>query len=67
MCARVECRVPSRVELASAGELILHNDRKVADEQSARGEQLGNNNKVHVPFLYMFQAGAVYVSRSGPR
>jgi hypothetical protein len=57
----------SRVELASAGELILHNDGEMANEQSRGRDQLSNNNKIHNQILYVFQAGAVYVSRRAPR
>jgi hypothetical protein len=57
----------SRVELASAGELILHNDGEMANEQSGSRDQLSNNNKIHNQILYVFQARAVYVSRFAPR
>ena len=61
-------RVPSsRVELASAGEPILHNDSEMANEQGRGRDQLSNNNKIHNQILYVFQAGAVYVSRRAPR
>lgn len=54
------------VESASAAQLILHDDCKVAHEQGRGGDQLSNNNKIHWQFLYLFQAGAVYVSRLTP-
>ena len=57
----------SRVELASAGEPILHNDSEMANEQGRGRDQLSNNNKIHNQILYVFQARAVYVSRFAPR
>jgi len=73
--SRLTCRkatlgkrvLSSRVELASAGELILHNDSEMANEQGRGRDQLSNNNKIHNQILYVFQAGAVYVSRRAPR
>ena len=56
-----QSRVPLRVGSACAGELILHNDCEVANEQSRSRDQLSNNNKIHKQFLYVFQARAVYV------
>jgi hypothetical protein len=57
----------SRVELASAGEPIPHDDGEMANEQGRSRDQLSNNNKIHNQFLYVFQARAVYVSRRAPR
>jgi hypothetical protein len=57
----------SRVELASAGELILHNGGQMANEQGRGRDQLSNNNKIHNQILYVFQARAVYVSRRASR
>jgi hypothetical protein len=56
----------SRVELASAGELILHNDGEMANEQSRGRDQLSNNNKIHNQILYVIQARAVYVLHLAP-
>ena len=73
--SRLTCRtvtpdvrvLSSRVELTSAGELILHNHSEMANEQSRGRGQLSNNNKIHNQILYVFQGRAVYVLRFLPR
>jgi hypothetical protein len=58
------------VELAGAGELILHNDCEVAQEQCRGRGQLSNNNEIHGQSSTvcgrLLQAGAVYVLRITP-